>query len=142
MRGEKNEREVWGMKRIITILLALTMVFALSACGGRATNSLAQQTEAPAKLVKLTNEMIQELKEDNSESSLRAMLTFGYRNLYNVTDVKLTKSEKFDDYTYIFYCTMYYDNNYKHEQKDIKVIYQAVEDPDEEKGYDFNLSLR
>ena len=34
MRGEnKNEREVMGMKRLLALILALSMVFALCACG-------------------------------------------------------------------------------------------------------------
>ena len=133
------------MKRTIAVVLALVMVLGMAGCGGstkKPESTATSTTKTEPKKMVLTSAMISDMKEfygDKSTVGAWLALTFQMSGMEikNVS-VDITKQEKFDDYSYLFYYTLHYDTtNYQHASSNLRVAVEAYEDSSQSEGYSF-----
>lgn len=133
------------MKRILALLLTLSLVFALCACGGGkpestpalSTESTPLSTPTPERL-KLTSSMISECKKMGEITlGLGMMLQTYYQT--EVRSIELVDQEQYDDYTYIFYYSVVLaTSDYREKNIEVRRVFEAYNEKDDE-GHNYYI---
>jgi len=130
------------MKRLVSLCLAVVMVFGICACSGSDKEAVVQtRTEDTKNYLELTEDMIEEIEERISGEYYSQMICIIFLKQYplddyNYTDFEVKNSKKQDKYTYHVYGKLRVENNYS-ESTYIKayLVYKATESDETDTGY-------
>lgn len=93
----------------------------------------------------ICEEIEKEIEEDieTDNYAFLVAVTLTHRELgLTFTDIRITKKQKQDPYTYIAYGIIYAEDNYGRQYKqDINIVYTAEKSEEEECGYELNYNL-
>lgn len=139
------------MKKICSLLLVVTLILSLCACGGNANKKAYDPSEGN---VLITDDMVDEIRAAVLDKSSKGKLSFlfesdalscanarieissGYEHIKKFTSIKITSEGFQDKWHYNFYGTIYGKDTYnKDVSYDFKLVVLCAEDSTEEKGY-------
>lgn len=139
------------MKKIFSLLIVVTLILSLFACGGNANKKTYDPSEGN---VLITNDMVDEIRalvldmrskgklsflfENDSLSGANARIKgwSGYEHIKEFTSIKITSEGFEDQWHYNFYGTIYGKDTYnKDVSYDFKLVVLCAKDSTEEKGY-------